>query len=291
MDENSADTELLAEWVRHHREPAFRALVARYAGLVHMSARRMCGDDALAADASQLVFILLARKARSLSAHTSLAGWLHVTAVRKTRDLIDKARRENRKRRLLQAAMATELSHASNDAWLEMQPVLDDALAALSDKDREALLLRFYRSLSVREIAATLGIATDAAQKRIDRATERLRGKLARRGCPDRWLSIRRACSPASPPMRRPCFPFPCSPPRRSLRGLSAHSSLSAIITSLAALMKSTSLIPPLVALIVAGAWTGTKYQPLSSRGSEERTLAGRNRRRASVQNIRHRSN
>jgi len=60
--------------------------------------------------------------------------------------------------------------------------VLDEALASLSENDREALLLRFYRALTVREVAATLGIATDAAQKRIDRATARLRSKLARRG-------------------------------------------------------------------------------------------------------------
>ena len=73
----------------------------------------MCGDDALAADAAQLTFILLARKAGSLSGHTSLAGWLHVTAVRTSRDLIDKARRETRKRQLLQARHGNPgLSHA-----------------------------------------------------------------------------------------------------------------------------------------------------------------------------------
>ncbi|MEY3894867.1 MAG: hypothetical protein RLZZ214_386 [Verrucomicrobiota bacterium] len=69
------DAELLAEWLTHRREPAFRALVSRYAPLVHSAATRICGNDALAADASQLVFILLARKAKSLTAHPSLAGF------------------------------------------------------------------------------------------------------------------------------------------------------------------------------------------------------------------------
>jgi DNA-directed RNA polymerase specialized sigma24 family protein len=87
---NATDAELLTAWVKNQREPAFHTLVSRYAGLVHMAARRTCGDDSLAADAAQLTFILLARKASSLVGHTSLAGWLHLTSVRTCRDLIDK---------------------------------------------------------------------------------------------------------------------------------------------------------------------------------------------------------
>ena len=175
-----SDAELLADWLNHQREPAFHSLVARYAGLVHMAAKRTSGDESLAAEATQLVFILLARKAKSLASRDSLAGWLHLTAVMQAKNLIRQNRRESHKRQLL--AMETEIQPHENK-WQEIQPVLDDALASLSESDREALLLRFYRSLTIREVAATLGIATDAAQKRIDRATERLRGKLLKRGC------------------------------------------------------------------------------------------------------------
>lgn len=174
-----SDPELLAAWLEHRRESAFHALVERYAGLVHMTAKRTCGDDSITADATQLTFITLARRAKSLATCSSLGGWLHHTAMLQARNQLRKSERENRKRQLL--AMEPH-HHSTYDAWKEMQPVLDDALASLSAKDREALLLRFYRSLTVREVAGTLGIATDAAQKRIDRATERLRGKLTRRG-------------------------------------------------------------------------------------------------------------
>ncbi len=177
-----SDAELLDEWLTHRREPAFRALVSRYAPLVHSAAKRICGDDALAADASQLVFILLARKAKSLTSHPSLAGWLHVTAVMQTRNLIDKSRRESRKRQLFQSAMENDSQSPPDTSRREIQPMLDDALNSLSSSDREGILLRFYRSLSTKEIGATLGIATDAAQKRLDRATVRLREKLTRRG-------------------------------------------------------------------------------------------------------------
>jgi len=178
-----SDAELLSDWLERQRDPAFHALVERYAGLVHMAAMRTCGDDSLAAEASQLTFITLARKAKSLVSRSSLAGWLHLTAVMQAKNLLRNHQRESRKLQLLRTHMEIHPQGQPADAWKRMQPVLDDALASLSSSDREALLLRFYRSLSVREIAATLGIATDAAQKRLDRATARLRRQLARRGC------------------------------------------------------------------------------------------------------------
>ncbi len=176
-----SDAELLADWLERRREPAFHALVARYAGLVHMAAKRTCGDDSLAAEASQLAFITLAQKAKSLASRSSLAGWLHLTAVMQSKNLLRQRHREIRKLQSLRTHMETDPQ--APETWQRIQPVLDEALAALSSGDRETLLLRFYRSLSVREIAANLGIATDAAQKRLDRATDRLRQQLARRGC------------------------------------------------------------------------------------------------------------
>ncbi len=182
--ENStpSDSELLAVWLARRSEPAFRALVTRYAALVHMAAKRTCCDDALAADASQLVFILLAQKAKSLTSRTSLAGWLHIAAIMQAKRLVAKSRRETRKLQHLHTVMEPQMHSSSESPWQEIQPVLDQLLASLSEKDRETLLLKFYRSLSVREIATTLGIGADAAQKRLDRATERLRQKLTRCG-------------------------------------------------------------------------------------------------------------
>lgn len=83
-----SDPELLAEWLDHQREPAFRSLVARYAGLVHMTAKRACGDDSTATEASQLTFIALAQKARSLASCASLGGWLHRTAMMQAKCLV-----------------------------------------------------------------------------------------------------------------------------------------------------------------------------------------------------------
>jgi RNA polymerase sigma factor (sigma-70 family) len=180
--ESANDPDLLGRWVNRRDDGAFHALVARYAGLVHQAARRISRDDGIAAEAAQLTFMALAAKARGLSTRDSLAGWLHLTAVHHARNLMRKQLRDHAKIERLRHQMNPP-SQDPTSTWEELQPHLDASLAALSAKDREALLLRFYRSLTVAEIAGTLGIATAAAQKRLDRAMQRLRRQLSQRGC------------------------------------------------------------------------------------------------------------
>jgi myosin heavy subunit len=66
--------------------------------------------------------------------------------------------------------------------WERIGPVLDEAMADLSDDDREALLLRFFSSHDFRAIGQSLGVSDDTAQKRVSRALEKLRVLLASRG-------------------------------------------------------------------------------------------------------------
>jgi RNA polymerase sigma factor (sigma-70 family) len=266
-----SDPELLNEWLGQHRETAFHALVARYAGLVYATAKRSCGDDSIAAEASQLTFITLAQKAKSLTTCASLGGWLHATAGMQARNLLRKSQRETRKRHLLQAAMETESHRHHADSWQEMQPMLEGALAALSAKDREALILRFYRSLTVREIATTLGIATDAAQKRIDRATDRLRSKLARRGF--QTSSSLSAAMLAGYAAEATAAPLSISLLASKAISTAAISTSTPILLTLAALMKSSSLIPPALILIAATSWIAYQRHSLSEVRSVNATM------------------
>jgi hypothetical protein len=66
--------------------------------------------------------------------------------------------------------------------WEHIAPHLDAALIELSEPDRDALLLRYFQRKSAREMAHTLGTSEEAAQKRVNRAVERLRECFARRG-------------------------------------------------------------------------------------------------------------
>lgn len=67
-------------------------------------------------------------------------------------------------------------------AWQELAPYLDDAMTELGDRDRIAILLRFFERKPLRQIAETLGVGEDAARMRVHRALEKLRGSMARRG-------------------------------------------------------------------------------------------------------------
>src|SRR5439155_18185640 len=93
--------------------------------------------------------------------------------------LRDDRRRQARERQAMQHLdPASEIAPESE----RVQPVLDEAMAELSDEDREALLLRFFKNRDFRAIGAALGISDDAAQKRVSRALERLRTGLTSRG-------------------------------------------------------------------------------------------------------------
>ena len=69
-----------------------------------------------------------------------------------------------------------------HEAWQRIQPVLDDALHELKEADREALVLRFLEDRPLREVGTRLGLKENAARMRVDRALDKLRGLLAKRG-------------------------------------------------------------------------------------------------------------
>jgi hypothetical protein len=66
--------------------------------------------------------------------------------------------------------------------WTAVEPLLDEAMHALDDTDRTAVLLRYFENKSLREVGETLGTSDDAAQKRVSRAVEHLREFFTKRG-------------------------------------------------------------------------------------------------------------
>ena len=70
----------------------------------------------------------------------------------------------------------------SNPVWDELSPLLDEAMARLGDTDRNAVVLRYFENKSSKDVGAALGINEAAAQKRVARAVEKLRGLCLKRG-------------------------------------------------------------------------------------------------------------
>ena len=174
------DMTLVREFAASQSEPAFTALAERHIGLVHSSALRQSGDSNLAEEITQAVFIILARKAASLGPKTVLSAWLYRTTRYVAADAL-KAR-HRRQSREQEAYMQSTLNEPDSDAWAQLAPLLDDALAELGETDRTALVLRFFENKTAREIAEALWMGEATAQKRVARALEKLRAIFVKRG-------------------------------------------------------------------------------------------------------------
>jgi RNA polymerase sigma factor (sigma-70 family) len=196
MQEQS-DAQLLREYAEHRNEAAFHEIVGRYTNLVYSSALRQVASSDLARDVAQSVFTDLAAKARSLVAKSagepSLAGWLY----RGTRFAALNLLREDRRRQARERQAMEHFDPTTETApeWDLVRPVLDEAMMDLSDEDREALLLRFFKSHDFRAIGQSLGVSDDAAQKRVSRALERLRAHLTSRGVTASMVALSTALS------------------------------------------------------------------------------------------------
>jgi hypothetical protein len=59
---------------------------------------------------------------------------------------------------------------------------LDDALGKLGERERNAIVLRFFENKSLHEVGAALGASEDAAKMRVSRALEKLRKIFGKRG-------------------------------------------------------------------------------------------------------------
>jgi len=77
---------------------------------------------------------------------------------------------------ILSAPSATEAN------WNELRPVLDEAMHELDERDREAILLRYFEGCAFAEVGAACGLNENSARMRVERAVEKLRARLARRG-------------------------------------------------------------------------------------------------------------
>jgi RNA polymerase sigma factor (sigma-70 family) len=182
------DHELLAEFVKNGSESAFSALVARYVNLVYSTALRHTSNPHHAEEVTQAVFIILARKAGSISSNVVLTGWLYqaarLTAANYRRD------NQRRQQREQQAIMESALNDPADEPWKLIAPILDEAMDALGVTDRDAVLLRYFENKPLAEVGAALGVSEAAAEKRVSRALERLHAILTRQGVALRATAI-----------------------------------------------------------------------------------------------------
>lgn len=181
-----SEAELLARYCDKRSEEAFAELVRRHMNLVFAAAiRQLSGDRQAAEDVTQQVFVELSRQAGKLRKHPCLTGWLYTTSRRMA---MDWSRRERRRQRRERSSMERDHTQLSPDLlemgkrWEELAPVLDEAMFDLRERDRLAILLRHFERKPLSEVGARLGLSDNAARMRVERALEKLREVLKRRG-------------------------------------------------------------------------------------------------------------
>src|ERR1041385_3896534 len=178
------DMELLRRYAETGCQESFEGLVSRHINWVYSICLRGVRDRHLAEDVTQAVFIILARKAKTIHSDTVLKGWLFKTSRFAVADALKKRSRSRKHEERFATLILPDLQPQEDPekAWEQLAPILDNAVACLCEKDRQAVMLRFYESKSLAEIGVILGVSEEAAKKRVSRSIDKLRAFFSREG-------------------------------------------------------------------------------------------------------------
>jgi RNA polymerase sigma factor (sigma-70 family) len=178
--DNRPDTELLRDYLTAADPDSFATLVRRHGPLVWRVCREVLGHHHDAEDAFQATFLLLARKAATVRAHTHLAGFLHGVAYR----VAMTAKRAAARRRLREQRTTgrDQPGPGREAAWREVQALVHEEIDRLPARYRAPLLLCYLEGMSRAEAARQLGLNEGTVWSRLAEARGRLRSRLARRG-------------------------------------------------------------------------------------------------------------
>lgn len=176
------DCDLLRQFEAEGSQEAFGEIVRRHLDLVYSVAmRQVAGDEHLAKDVCQEVFASLARKAASLKERQVVSGWLYCAAkFEACRAVRNEVLRRTRER---EAGMEYDLDESEPQIdWEQARPLLDEAIAALEESERDAICLRFYESRRFKEIGESLDVSENTARMRVNRSLDKLRDLLRGKG-------------------------------------------------------------------------------------------------------------
>lgn len=174
---STADAEAcrLATAVGRGNEAAFRELYDRYNGRLFRFALVLSqGDESLACETVQSVFVTAATKLHRVESEEHLWNWL----ARVARQQLSKAlRRRQRDSNLVSAGDLPECAEAREPESL-LEESLDIALLSLEPSDRQLIEWYYFDGLGHLAIAEKLASTPKAVSSRLERARARLRAML-----------------------------------------------------------------------------------------------------------------
>ncbi|MDH3212146.1 MAG: sigma-70 family RNA polymerase sigma factor [Myxococcales bacterium] len=158
---------------------AFEALFERYRPRLFGFLVRRCGDSAAAEDLFQETWLRLVRARDRFDPGRRFSTWLFQIANNLCRDRARRLAVESRESKAMQAQIEPDRPGVPPPQH-ELRRALERRLAALPDRLREVLLLRYYHDLSEREIAAIAGVPPGTVKSRLHAAIRALRTETGR---------------------------------------------------------------------------------------------------------------
>src|SRR5262249_36638395 len=144
--ERATDHQLLERYLQDHDQEAFASLVRRHGPMVLGVCSRVLGHRQDAQDAFQVTFLVLARKADSLSKPQLLANWLYALAHRTALRLrARRARRQEHERRAAGMLTIDPTDGSESHDGREVLAVLDEEMSHLPEKYRILLVLCYLQ--------------------------------------------------------------------------------------------------------------------------------------------------
>ena len=175
-----SDRQLLDRFMARHEEAAFEALLKRHGAMVQGVCRRVLHNAHDAEDAFQATFLVLARRAATISRRESVGGWLYRVAYNTAlKAQASAAARRRREQRPDERSADDPLAEVTGR---ELLTALDEELQRLPETYRAPLVLCYLEGLTRDESAGRLGFSQGTLQRRLEEGRERLRKRLERRG-------------------------------------------------------------------------------------------------------------
>jgi len=167
---------------------ALEELLREHIDRVHALCRRLCGNAADAEDATQEALVAIVRGLPRFDGRSAFSTWVHRVT---TNACLDELRRRGRRPRVVRRldsapgpvdAPSTAVDpvdpEPTADERVPERMAIDDALAALPEDFRVAVVLRDHLGLDYAEIAEVLDLAPGTVRSRIARGRGRLAAQL-----------------------------------------------------------------------------------------------------------------
>ncbi len=178
----------LAAAAREGDVGALDSLLRRHADRIYALCRRITGNDADAADATQEALIAIARGIVRFDGRSAFSTWAYRVATNACLDELRRRRRrpEPTEDEGLQAAASSSVGRADDRVLSSVgdRVDIDTALATLAPEFRAAVVLRDLIGLDYAEISEVLGVPVGTVKSRIARGRGALADRLAPEGNP-----------------------------------------------------------------------------------------------------------